>query len=256
MFFEIKKQKIFFRFFLIFVFLITSIYLSGCSCGCSKNSKSYYIGIDPSFYPLGLGLLEKNVYGYTQEILLEMAEEMNVRFFLIRANWDNLFDGLDANTYRAVFSSKYPFSFEKDKYNFSKVYLETGPSLITRKDSRYTSLKDFDDKLIGYISSDDSIFILEKYPDIIVKNYDSIPELLDNVQNGYLEGATIDYLIGLNYVNNIYSCKLKINKPLTQEGLRLVSFKENEEIIKIFNEGLEKLQKKGILNRLQRKWGL
>jgi polar amino acid transport system substrate-binding protein len=241
---------------ILFLLILTSIYLVGCSCNSIKKTKSYRIGIDSSFYPLGLGLLESNTYGFVQELMLEMAEEMNVRFVLVKASWDNLFDGLDANKYRAVFSSMVPYNFNRDKYNFSEIFLETGPFLVIKKDSEYRSLDDFNNKLVGYIRGDDSIFTLEKYPDIIVKTYDVVPTLLDDVKKGYLDGCVVSSTEGRSFVKNIYANSLKMTTSLKEEGLRLVSDKENEEIIKLFNQTLDKLDKKGILKKIKEKWSL
>ena len=236
--------------------LLLSLFFSGCGCSSIKNEKKYYIGIDPSFYPLGLGLLGKQTYGFSQELLLEMAEEMNIRFFVIQANWDNLFSGLEADKYKAVFSSKYPYVFSKDKYNFSNVFLETGPSLVVRKGADNKLLDMLDGKLVGYIKEEDSIFILEKHPNILVKDYDSMAVLLEDVSNGHLEAAIVNSIQGSNFVNNLYGNSLVINPPLTDEGIRLISLNKDEEIIKMFNKGLDRLEKKGIVTKLKRKWGL
>jgi ABC-type amino acid transport substrate-binding protein len=238
------------------LFLVSSIYLSGCSCGCSKAGKKYYIGIDPTFYPLGLGFAVKNVYCFSQELLLEMSEVLNVRFFVVRANWDNLLQGLESKNYQAMFSSSYPYQFTKDKYNYSGIILNTGFALTVRKNGTITSLEKMNDKLVGYLRGEDSIFILEKYPQIIVKMYDSLPVLLADVNNGFLDGAIVKIINGTQFVNNLYYNTLDIKSPLTEEGIRVISLKNDEEIVKLFDKGLEKLEKQGVLAKLKKKWNL
>ncbi len=236
--------------FLILFFLIAV--LTGCS---GKKEKSLYLGVDPSFYPLGLGLLEKNTYGYVQDLLLEIAEESNMKFFLVSANWDNLFDGLYQNKYKAVFSSRYPYGFEENLYNYSKVILETGPVLILPSESNL-SIEQMNGMLIGCLSGEGASLLLEKYPNIIVKIYESIPEVLDSVLNDYLNGAVLETAMARSYVNNIYSGKLKIASSLTNEGIRLISQKKDKDALKSFNQAFKKLQKKGKIARLQKRWGL
>ena len=236
--------------------LLISFCLSGCSCGSGSKEKSYYIGIDPTFYPLDLGKKEKNVYGFTRELLLEMTEHLNARFFVVKANWDNLFDGLEEHKYQAVFSAKYPYIFMKDKYNYSNIMLNTGYALTVRKNEKARSLEDMQEKLVGYIRGEESINLLEKYPDIIVKIYDSMPLLLADVNNGFLDGALVQVIKGTSFVNNLYSDTLEITPSITDHGIRLISNKENEKIIELFNKGLEKLEKDGILSKLMKKWNL
>ena len=244
-----KGFSTFFSFFLIALFSVFSF-------SCSKeNSKSYKIGIDPSFYPMGLDVLEKNVYGFTQELLLEMAQTSNIKFFVLKANWDNLFEKMQNKNCEAVFSIKYPYSFEKDNFNFSNIILPIGPALV-EKSSSHASLDRLAGKAVGYIRGDDDVFLLEKYPEIIIKEYDSASELLDGVASGFLEGAIIDIIEAKKYASNLYANKLKVSAPLTDEGLRLISSKENKEVVEVFNKSLEKLKKKGVIERLQKKWNL
>lgn len=240
----------------VVLLLFLSIYLSGCSCNGSKAGKKYYIGIDPSFYPLELELNKKNVYGYSQEILLEMAEELNIRFFVVKANYNSLFNGLEMNTYEAVMSSKYPHSFSTDKYNFSDVFLETGYCLIVKEGMKYSSLSDMNNKLVGYIRGDKSVLLLEKNPSIIVKIYDSTAALLEDVNSGFLDGAILDKIKGTSFVNNLFNGRLKVLPPLTDDGIRVISLKNDKEIVDVFNKGLANLKKKGRVAILQKKWGL
>jgi polar amino acid transport system substrate-binding protein len=241
---------------ILFFLLFVTFTLFLTSCNSVKNEKKYEIGIDPSFYPLGLGKLEKNTDGFVRELLLEMSEVLNIRFFVIRANWDNLFYGLEKSNYHGAVSSKYPYSFSSEKYNFSDLLLETGPALIVRKGAKDNSLEKMGGKLVGYIRGEESIFILEKYPTIVIKTYDSIPPLLEDLKNGFLDGAIADRIKMTSFVNNLYFDSLEVVLPLTKQGLRLVSLKKEEEIIKLFNSGLSKLEKKGIILKLKKKWSL
>lgn len=247
---RLKKIAIFA---LLFIF---SIYLSSCSSSSNKNGKKYYVGIDPTFYPLGLGPQEKNVFGFSQELLLELAEELNLCFFAVRANWDSLPQGLDAGNYDSMFSSMSPYNFTLDKYNYSKVFLSTGFGFVFRKNDKYRSLEEMKDKLVGYIRGEESILIIEKYPEVVVKIYDSLPVLLEDVNSGFLDGAVVDLIKGRSFVNNLYYNTLDIGPALSDRGIRIVSLKPNEEIIKVFDKGIEKLEKKGTLQRLKKKWGL
>lgn len=235
--------------------LVLFIFLLMCACSSSKPSNGYKIGIDPSFYPVELGLLEKNTYGFIQELLLEMAEVLNVKFFLFKASPVDLLGYLEKDKFDAVFSAKYPYNFERGNFNFSKVFLKTGPSLIVMKKSKYTSLDDMKDRLVGYVLGDEAVFLLEKHPQILLKTYEDIPTLLQDVQNGFLDGAVAGYLIGDSFAKNIYT-DLKALEPLTEEGLRVLSLKSNSQITKLFDRGLEKLSSKGILQKLQKKWKL
>lgn len=237
-----------------FCSLVLIIFLFSCNCGCSKKEKRYYIGIDPSFFPLILGPMENNTYGFTRELFLEIAEELNCCFFIVKSSSNYLFDGLQEIKYQGLISSAYPYDFLLNKYNFSNVFLKTGTALIAKKEATVNSMEDMKGKFAGYIRGDDSVFVYGKTYSIMLKDYDSLSSLMIDLHNGFLDGAFIDVIRGSGMVNNVYSDEVEIKLSLNNNGLRLISLKKEEEIIKLFNEGLAKLEKKGIVDKLRRKW--
>jgi len=227
-----------------------------CFLGCSDNETKFYIGYDPSWFPKNFEELQNNVNGYVQEVLLEVSGKKNVTFILVKENFDSLFQEVEKERVDAVLSFKTPYSFLKDKYNFSDPMLNIGHVLVVRKENDYDSLNDMKKKLVGIIREEDSSLLLEKYEDIFIKIYDSIPTLLDDVANGFLDGAVIYRLKAANFVNNIYYKDLKITKELTDEAIRFVSLKENKSVIDNFNEGIKELEKEGDLLKIKKKWNL
>ncbi|KPK33723.1 MAG: hypothetical protein AMS24_00120 [Chlamydiae bacterium SM23_39] len=237
-----KIKIIFFSFFL-------------CFFSCQNNGEKICIGYDPSWYPKDFKELQSNVNGYIKEILLEISGKKDVRFTLVKENFDSLFKVLEDEKVEAVLSFKNPYQFLKDKYSFSLPILNIGHVLVVRKESSYTSLDDMKKKLVGIIRGESSILFLEKYEDIFIKIYDSIPELLNDVSNGFLDGAMVYGLEAGNFVRNLYD-DLKITGYLTDEAIRLVSLKKNEAIINKFNKIVEELEKEEIILQIKKKWSL
>jgi polar amino acid transport system substrate-binding protein len=99
---------------------------------------------------------------------------------------------------------------------------------------------------------------LEEYPGVNIHYYDSIPNALDEIVSDQIDGILIDYFLVSNYVRNLYYDRVSIaTPPLSNAGLRLISMEgENQDLIKVFNRGLDKLRSNGVYDKLLKKWEL
>ncbi|MDP1609207.1 MAG: transporter substrate-binding domain-containing protein [Chlamydiales bacterium] len=228
-------------------------------CGRAGNKEtSFRIGIDPNWYPLNLESFQPYVNGFIEEVLLATSQYSGVEVIKVEANWDSLFGGLQQNHYDAILSSLPPYSSNQSKYDFSKNLVDLGPVLVVSAVASYTQLQDLSHEVVGVVLADPTLMILQKYPEIIVRKYETVPELLDALAKGSVEGALLDRLTALSFVRDRYAGKLKIaSDPLTDEGLRLVSLKGRQtHLMDLFERSFSRLEKQKKLQELQTKWQL
>ena len=212
------------------------------------------VGIDPNWSDSNFGLQTSYVNGYTEDVLVEMARYSGMEFELIKASWDNLLEGLKQGRYDAVITTLPPYEYNVAKYDFSENLLDLGPILITPVNAEKISLESLEGDLVGIIVNAPTEFILAKHPTIIIRSYASIPDLLDAVAKGEIDGALMDRIPAFNYVTDLYNGVLQIvDKPLTNEGIHLVGRKGE---IGAFNKHLISLRKKSTLSKLKKKWDL
>lgn len=228
-----------------------------CACG-SSSKKPYEIAVDPLWYPLELMGREKGVLGFSTDLLKEISQEESIQFSLLSTNWDSLMEGLSKKNYQGILSSLYPYDFNEKIYRFSHLYLKTGPVLVVPLQSPFNAFSKLGGKEVGVITGSPSVLIVEKYPEILIRSYDTIPHLLNDLAAGHLDGAVIPILAAEGYVQDLYKNQLQIvTPPLNEEGLRLITLKsENPTLIEKFNEGLAKLEENKRYNALLIKWGL
>jgi polar amino acid transport system substrate-binding protein len=238
------------------VFFFLLLLLHGCSCGNGSNG-AMRIGIDADWYPLNFGPQTSYVNGYTEDLLVEMSRYTGIEFEKIPANWDSLVDGLRERKYDAILTSMPPYVFNTAKYDFSSNYLDLGPVLIVPTNAETTELDKMHGQLVGIIGGDPSVAVLEKHPAIIIRNYSSIPDLLDAVANGAIQAAILDRIPAVNFTNDLYAGRLKIGSgPLTDKGLHLVTLKGHERIITDFDKTIVAFKRKKTLEDLLKKWQL
>ncbi len=238
----------------IFKLFILTLFLSSCGSGENSFRTGIRIGVDPLWYPIDFGKETSYVNGYTEDLLLEMAQYSGAQFELIQANWDNLLDGLKQGKYDAVITTLPPYEYNRAKYDFSENLLDLGPVLIVPLKAEKRDLTELQGELVGVITNDPSMLILAKHPSIIIRNYNSIPELLNALVKGEIEGALLNQIPAVNYVRDLYSTALEIvGKPMTDQGIHFIGPKGE---LKPLNKNLEALRKKKILAQLQKKWQL
>lgn len=230
-----------------------------CVTSCSTvPSTGYTIAIDPSWFPLDLPQKEPYILAFTKELLQKISEKKGVPLNRVTVSWDNLLEGLNKKYYQGIFSMMEPYIFNLEKYDFSDVYLHTGPVLVMREAATKAQAKKLYESEVAVFSDRQEALLMKQFPEALFRMYASIPKALLDVASGVIEGAFIEHLEAVSYVSDIYKGQLKIvSQPLTQEGIKLVTLAhQNKELIKVFNEGLDDLIRNGEYEKLSKKWRL
>lgn len=230
-----------------------------CLCaGCSTPKKEYSIAIDPSWEPLNLEGKEKRVTAFSTELLQQIGILENIAFTKVTVSWNVLLPGLEKKEYDGILSSMPSYSFHESTYDFSDLYLQTGPVLIVPIQSEAKTLADLKGKEVAVQPQTQETALLEKYPGILIRNYPSIPTALNALIAGDVDAALVDVLLARTYVQDLYQKELKmVGEPMDNQGLKLVTLHGGHpELIAAFNAGLKKLQKKEEVSALEKKWGL
>lgn len=238
----------------IATFLVLALLL----VSCAAKGKTYRIGIDPSYYPAQLGGKEANIYAFSNELLRAISHEEGVFFETVTMAWDNLIYGLKQKHYEGMLSSMMPRATLKKTYAFSDPFMSTGPVLVVRKGMKVSSVNHLKGKEVGVSSLSNEALLIEKYPGVNVHYYTSIPEALEEIVADQIDGILIDYLPASSYIRNLYFGQVTVaTPPLNDSGLRLISLAgDDQELIKVFNRGLEKLRDNGTYEKLLKKWEL
>jgi ABC-type amino acid transport substrate-binding protein len=113
-------------------------------------------------------------------------------------------------------------------------------------------------RVVGVLAGNREWFLMQKYSNVIMRSYDSVPEIFDALNNNEVEGIVIDRLSAVGFIKGTYAGKLKINGlPLTNEGLHLVVLKgDSAQAVEMFNDNIRYLTKKKKLQKLLKKWQL
>jgi ABC-type amino acid transport substrate-binding protein len=215
--------------------------------GCSSNNNidsAYKIGIDPLFEKEDFGKMTSNVNGFVDDMLLQISKDENVSFKKIDTNYDVLFENLNNKKLDGIISSTNKYLFNKDLYNFSNVFLNTGPMLVVSKKSKIKKLSHLYGKIVAITQNDELILLAkQKFPKVIVRDFSSDARSLNAVIDNRADAAIIFSIPAGSYLNETYDNQFRILKYLSDDGLKLITLKDNEYLIRVFNRGVKNLEK-------------
>jgi len=245
------------RFFLLLIipFIFT---FPSCHKKSTSSIKTYEIALDPSWYALGNTQESGNILGFSTELLQIIGEDQHIAFSLLYTSWDSLLPGLNSMKYQGALTSLLPYSFYQPQYEFSELYLATGPVLVLPSSSPYHSLQDIVNKPVAVLSGSSAILLLEAYPNILISSCQSIAELINQMRSQQVVGALLPLLIARSYTEGSMKADFTIaSPPLNTEGLRLIIKRgTNPSLIKNFNTGLKQIQSDGRHQALLSEWKL
>lgn len=216
------------------------------------------MGVDPSWHFADLKDRDDTVSAFSTELLTEIGQIEDLAFVKVTVSWDDLIAGLKNGEYEAILSSMSPYLFNEKEFSFSTTYLPLGPVLVVPENSSIHSMENLAGKQIAIIGDPSDDLFLRRIPGVLTRYYPSDAAALNAMLNGTIDGALIDLITATAYCNDLYQGSIKIvSDPLTDKGLRLITlYKQSEDLIKKFDNGLHKMKSDGRYEKLLNKWSL
>ena len=236
---------------ILFIVAITLLFSNG-------DERIYRIARDGEWYPVSLMDKGTNVNGFSVDLMTEIAKQQKIQIQMVSINSPNPLWGLEKKNYDGVLSSITPSASNRNKLAFSNPYFLLGPVLIVSASSPITSIQQMNNRIIGNLRGSSLSFEITNYPSIILKPYDSMNTALEDLVRKEIDGVVMGILSAYLYEASIYKNRIKIIlPPLTNEGMRLITRKEEEKtLVEKFNAGLKALIDDGTYNHLIESWGL
>ncbi|QZA59282.1 substrate-binding periplasmic protein [Candidatus Rhabdochlamydia porcellionis] len=234
---------------------ISILLLLALLCCCGGKNHPQRVALDPSWYPLDLEDRNAQLVGFSTEILQKVSKKLPLAKITTDAHY--LLEDLLQEKYEAVLSSFPPYNFNKDRFDFSESYLMLGPVIVVNESSDISSTKQLKGKAVGVLS-DANALLVESVPNVLIHQYTSKAQALEDIISGVLDAALIDILSAYAYCEDLYQNKLKVGSlPLNNEALRLITVRnKNSSLIKAFNKEIHRLKQSGEYQKMLNKWNL
>jgi polar amino acid transport system substrate-binding protein len=244
---------------IILLICVLSFGIAGCKIGNHKRTSPYVIGKNPgSFVSLSLYGAEKNVSGFSDDLVYEIAKDQDIQVRLFISDASPITSLLDEENIDGVLSAQAPTEQRMRDYIFSEPYFILGPVLVVRQDATYNSLQEMGSREVGYDRGSTTALQLTDTGEVIFTPYDDMLRAFEDLENGRVDGVVCDAIVAYRLASNLYRGKVRISgPPLVPIALRLVVKKgKSEELIPLFNKGLEDLKKTHMYQKILRYWAL
>ena len=220
------------------------------------NIKKIIVATDATWPPMEYIDEYRNVVGFDIDILKAAAQEGGFEVEFINQAWDRIFAGLDAGKYDAIISAITITEERKEVMDFSIPYINVGQILVVKKDSSVTNLSQLEGERVGAQIGTVGALEIRNY-NITVIEYDEIGIAIEDLEDDRIAAVVCDSPTAANYVlqNPKYKTILKMAGDIFAiEQYGIVVKKGNRKILELINNGLRKVQEKGIDKELEIKW--
>ncbi len=244
--------------------LVAVLLLLGFWKGCNRyfaaplEGKVFRIARDDNWYPVDMLGKERNMTGFTNDLLLSIARDQKLKFEIYGGASTQLFSNLDRGGYDAIIAVATPDAYTNQRYLFSDPIYPLGPVLVVRSSSPLSSIEDLAGKLVGFQRSSTNLSWLPNSRAIYTPFENAISGL-DSLEKGQLDGMILDLFLAHIYSLGLYRGRIRVaTGPLTREGVCLITLHKplGEELITTFDSGLEALIENGTYAQLLEKWGM
>lgn len=210
-----------------------------------------------NFFPPFEYVDENQVYrGFNVDLMNAIALEMGLNIELRPMPWYMVFQSLESGDIDAIQGMKYSEARE-ERYAFSDAYLTSSLSIFVDTDNLHVvNLSDLAGKQVAIQKNDISMDLLANIPEIELIETENQEVALQKLYQSEVEAYVGNRLVGLYFVQkNNYQERIKIvGKEINPEKYAMATTHNNQHLIPLFNEGLERIKDKGTYDTIYTKW--
>ncbi|MDN8589002.1 amino acid ABC transporter substrate-binding protein/permease [Paenibacillus sp. 11B] len=254
-----KKTKV--SFFVLSLILLLVAGLSGWSGDANANSnsgKTYVIGTDITFAPFEYQDENGDYVGIDMDLLDAIAKDQNFNYEIKALGFNAAVQALESNQVDGVIAGMSITDERKQKFDFSEPYYQSGVVMgISANNDTVKSYEDLRGKKVAVKTGTEGYSFAEsissKYGFTIVP-FDDSSQMYDDVKTGNSVACFEDEPVLRFGVNQNNGLKIVTDREDGASYGFAVSKGKNQELLKMFNEGLTNIKVSGEYERIKEKY--
>lgn len=201
------------------------------------------------------------IVGFDIDLVNEIAKELNMEVEVENITFDGLVDAVKTNKINMAISGMNPTPDRLEKVNFSDPYYYASQTILVKEDAEdIVKMEELNGKIVGSQLGSTSDDVISEYEDdgVEVKKYDLVPDAVQDLKNGRIDGVIVEDAVAGELVNEIEGIKVVIPEEfkVDAEPFGIVLSKENEELLEKVNNALKSIIDSGKYDELLKKHGL
>ncbi|QOS79057.1 amino acid ABC transporter substrate-binding protein/permease [Paenibacillus sp. JNUCC31] len=254
-----KTTKV--SFFVLSLILLLVAGLSGWSGDASATSnagKTYVIGTDITFAPFEYQDENGDYVGIDMDLLDAIAKDQNFKYEIKALGFNAAVQALESNQVDGVIAGMSITDERKQKFDFSEPYYQSGVVMgISANNDTVKSYEDLRGKKVAVKTGTEGYSFAEsiasKYGFTIVP-FDDSSQMYDDVKTGNSVACFEDEPVLRFGVNRNIGLKIVTKKEEGAPYGFAVSKGQNQELMKMFNDGLTNIKASGEYERITEKY--
>jgi ABC-type amino acid transport substrate-binding protein len=199
--------------------------------------------------------MDGKLQGFDVDIGDNLAQRLGVQPKPITTAWDGIIGGLLAGKYDAIIGSMAITDERLKAVDFSEPYYKSGAQLFVRQDSSLQSIDEMNGKVIGVTLGETyEAWLREHKPNVVLKTYKGLPDILLDLQNKRLDGFVTDKIAGLLTIREKHLDAKPAGELLYPEKIGIAVRKDSPELKAAINAALTEIGKDDTYKGISEKW--
>lgn len=211
---------------------------------------------DKDYPPFDFIDKDGNPTGFNVDITKKIAECMNFKVNFEMTEWNKAIKKFAENDTNIIHGVAKSFS-RGNFFNFTEEYIIAFNSIFKlRENKKIENIKDLSNKLIAVQKNDVSYDAVKEIKNIKIVEVSSQKDAIRMLFNGDVDAIAGNRMTVLFYAREMNKSGLimSIGEPLCITKISIGVSKQRNDILNLFNEGIEKIKKDGTYKQLCSKW--
>jgi glutamine transport system substrate-binding protein len=214
----------------------------------TSGQNTITIATSPTYPPFEYSK-DNQIIGFDVAMIQDIAKAENLKVTFKAIPFDGIIPALQSGQVDASVAGMTIKQSRLEAVNFSNAYYKSGLSILTKTDSKISSLNDLKGKVVATEKGTSSVDLLEKNNIKNIKQYDYMNDAYNSLENGGADAIVFD-----NPSNILFMASHKdvhtVGGLLTGEYYGIAISKKEPDLLKKINAGLAEIQADGDYEKL------
>lgn len=238
--------------------------VAGCGSDSAKNDstqkpKTIIAGLDDTFAPMGFRDENGNIVGFDVDIAKAVSKEIGVEIEFKPIDWASKESELNSGRIDCIWNGLSITPEREEKMDFTNPYMNNDQIYVVIDNSDIKSASDLKGKRICFQEGSTVDLALNKNMDLRhsfgeIKTYPDFTSCFLDLDANRADAVLVDGILADYYMTKSPGKYRRLPEKLSTEPFAIGVKKGNEEIVKMLNEGIEKVKASGEAAKISQKW--
>ncbi|MEM6752786.1 MAG: ABC transporter substrate-binding protein/permease [Cyanobacteria bacterium P01_C01_bin.38] len=201
---------------------------------------------------------ERKIVGFDIDIANYIAKELAFKLKITQSDFNGLIPALQANRADFVMAGMTPTPQRRKNVDFSIIYYEAKDTIVAAKSSNLIKSEDLSGKIVGVqlgtIQEQNAKQISQKVANIKLKKLNKVPEVIQEIKAGRIDAAIVEDAVAFGFIKANPDLMSSVIPSIENASGSAIAFPKGSQLVKPFNDVLQKMKSNGELERLSKKW--